>query len=89
MGSFIANQVKTTMCSVSVKLFIVHTTFESLFTRNWYNTNNNTKYLFNTTISYSPHNCNSFCSHATCVKTASITTELLIALSCPFIVQHF
>ena len=27
-----------------------------LFTLNWYNTNNNTKYLFNTTIRYSAHN---------------------------------
>ena len=52
MSSFIANQVKTNMCFISLKLFIVYTTFVSLSTLNWYNTNNNTKYLFNTTIRY-------------------------------------
>ena len=39
MSSFIANQVKTNMYSVSVKLFIVHTAFVSQFTLNWYNNN--------------------------------------------------
>ena len=36
MSSFIANQVKTNMCFISVKLFIVHTTFVSLFTFVYY-----------------------------------------------------
>ena len=45
MSSFIANQIKTNMCSVSVKFFIVLSTFVPLFTRNWYNTNNNNNLL--------------------------------------------
>ena len=39
MSSLIPNQVKTNMYSVSVKLFIVHTTFVPLFTLYWYNNN--------------------------------------------------
>ena len=45
MSSFIANQVKTNMCSISVKFFIVLTTFVPLFTLNWYNTTYNNNLL--------------------------------------------
>ena len=59
MSSFIANQVKTNMCSISVKFFIGLTTFVPLFTLNCYNTNYNNNCLFDTTIRYSGHNRNS------------------------------
>ena len=95
MSSLIVNKVKTNMCSVSVKLFIFHTTFVPLFTLNRYNNNYNNnllsslliaaynlvissaliRYSSHTTIRYSVHNRNSLCSHATCHKTASITTD--------------
>ena len=60
MSSFIANQVKTNMCSISVKFFIGPTTFVPQFTLNWYNTNYNNNCLFDTTICYSAYNRNSF-----------------------------
>ena len=45
MSSFIVNQVKTNMCSISVSVFIVLSTFVPLFTLNWYNTNYNNNLL--------------------------------------------
>ena len=42
MSSLIPKQVKTNVCLISVKFFIVLTTFVPLFTFNWYNTNYNT-----------------------------------------------
>ena len=46
MSSLIANQVQAKLCFVSVKLFIVLTTFVPLFTLNRYNNNR----LFDTAI---------------------------------------
>ena len=55
MSSLIANQVKTNMYFILVKLFIILTTFVPLFILNRYNNN----CLFNTAIRYSAHNRNS------------------------------
>ena len=84
MSSLIANEVKTNMCSITVKFFIVLTTFVYC------------SHLTDTTLITTITDCSTqlfvillttatLCSYATCHKTASITTELLIALSCPFI----
>ena len=78
MSSLIANQViKQIYVLVSVKLFIVLTTFVPLFTLNWYNTNYNNNCLPATTIRHSAHsrNCLVRSSHATWHKTAYITTD--------------
>ena len=72
---------KTNICFVSVKVFIVLTTFVPLFTINWYNNNYNNNCLSDTRIHYSANNCNCFVRtpHVTCHKTAWITIQ-----SCPF-----
>ena len=61
MTSLIANQVQTNMCSVSVKHFIVLTTFAPVFTLNWYNYNNNLLVQHN----YSLFCSQPFCKHCT------------------------
>ena len=71
-----ANQVKTNMCSVSVKLFMVLTTFVALFTLNWYNTNYNNNCLFNTTIRYSAPNRNSVLELLTQLVTRLLQLQL-------------
>ena len=60
MSSLIANQLKPNMCFVSVKIFIVLTTFVPLFTLNWYNNNYNNKCLSDTTIRNYAYNRNCF-----------------------------
>ena len=72
MSSLTTNKAKTNMCFVSVKLFIVLTTFVPLFTLDYLNNNYNNNYLSDTIIRYSIHDSNCFVktSHATCHKTA-------------------
>ena len=81
MNSLIANQIRTNICFISVKIFIVFTNFVALFTQNWYNNNYNNNCLSD--------NLSLFCfvttSHETCHKTAWITTDYLPALSGGFI----
>ena len=54
MSSLIAYQVKTNMCSISVKFFIVHTIFVPLYTLNGHNNDCNknlhSSHLIDTTL---------------------------------------
>ena len=63
MSSLVATKVKTNMSFVSVKLFIVHTTFVPLFTLNWYNNNYNNNLL---TSLFLAHNYSLLCSQHFC-----------------------
>ena len=64
MSSLIANPCKKQICVlVSVKLFIVHTTFVPLFTLNWYNNNYNNNLLSSLLLA---HNYSLFCSQSFC-----------------------
>ena len=86
MSSLIASKVKTNMCFVSIKLFIVHTTFVPLFTLNWYNISYNNNLLSSLFLA---HNYSLFCfKHANATQYWLITTYFLIALPCYFIVQR-
>ena len=87
MSSLIANQVKANVCLVSVKLFIVLTTFVALFTLNWYNNNYNNNCLFNTIIRYSAHNLDSLFTRNRNTRLIDYNS-LSSAMCCPFIVQQ-
>ena len=70
MSSLIANQVKTNLCFVSIKLFIVLTTFVPLFNLcHVYNNNYNNNYAFVILICFILHTTDMF-KHATSHKAA-------------------
>ena len=86
MSSLIANQVKTNMCSISVKFIIVLITFVPLYTLYWYSNNYNNNCLFNTTIRYSAHKRNFMLELYTHLVTRllQLLLNLLIRIILPF-----
>ena len=79
MGSLIANELKTNMCLVSIKLFIVHTlSYEPLFPTSTTITTYSLYFftlLFSILLAKQIFKPRLFCSHATSHKANRILTD--------------